>query len=126
MLIFQKSLEIYFQKVHPKNYIVYEEQNQNLNSPPITYRYSSSIQNLYAHYYYTEKEVSRDDLVRLRENLAPLKIDVIYVNALIDRSKKSLFTFDMDSTLIKEEVIDELARKKGVYDLDGLSYFAGC
>ncbi|MBP7283002.1 MAG: phosphoserine phosphatase SerB [Leptospiraceae bacterium] len=89
-------------------------------SPPITYRYSSSIQNLYAHYYYTEKEVSRDDLVRLRENLAPLKIDVIYVNALIDRSKKSLFTFDMDSTLIKEEVIDELARKKGVYDLVSL------
>lgn len=84
--------------------------------PEAQYRYSTSIHNLFGHYY-DASLVSRENLVKLREELEILKTDVIYVDKLLERGNKSLFTFDMDSTLIKEEVIDELARKKGVFEL---------
>ncbi|MBK8395597.1 MAG: phosphoserine phosphatase SerB [Leptospiraceae bacterium] len=86
-------------------------------SNSVGYRYSSSIQNIFAHYFETDGIFSKEELVHLREKFAPQKIDVLFVEQLLDRTQSSLFTFDMDSTLIKEEVIDELARKKGVYDL---------
>jgi phosphoserine phosphatase SerB len=35
----------------------------------------------------------------------------------IFRTRKRMFVFDMDSTLIDQEVIDELAREAGVYDV---------
>ncbi len=82
----------------------------------LKYRYSSSIKNLYAHYFDLIEPISKEDIILMREVLFEFKIDVIWVESLIDRSLKSLFAFDMDSTLIKEEVIDEIARKKGVYD----------
>jgi phosphoserine phosphatase len=80
------------------------------------YRYSSSIETLYAHYFDTEIPIDRDSLIQIREKFFTQKVDVLSVDRLLDRRNKSLFAFDMDSTLIKEEVIDELARKKGVYD----------
>ena len=52
----------------------------------------------------------------IRKSLFHLKVDVLLVDKLLDRNLNSLFAFDMDSTLIKEEVIDEIARKKGVYE----------
>lgn len=57
---------------------------------------------------------SREDLVRLRSELSRFRIDVLSVKRRI--VGQSLFCFDMDSTLIREEVIDELARFAGVYE----------
>ncbi|KAI8903389.1 HAD-like domain-containing protein, partial [Gorgonomyces haynaldii] len=45
-----------------------------------------------------------------------LKVDIGVQLDTIDRSHKRLVVFDMDSTLIQQEVIDELARELGVYD----------
>jgi phosphoserine phosphatase len=89
-----------------------------LNSLSINaiYRYSSSIENLYAHYYDTDILIGKPELNQIRDALFTLKIDVLSVEKLLDRNSNSLFAFDMDSTLIKEEVIDELAREKGVYE----------
>ena len=44
------------------------------------------------------------------------KIDAIVQNNNIFRKEKRLVIFDMDSTLIQQEVIDELAREAGVYE----------
>lgn len=62
----------------------------------------------------TEKNLKREELVALRSELSSLKIDIIQVSRHLQ--SRSLFCFDMDSTLIREEVIDELARFAGVYD----------
>jgi phosphoserine phosphatase len=60
--------------------------------------------------------LSRDQILHIRNQLAEDKIDFLVINSLLPKSKESLFVFDMDSTVIKEEVIDELARKHGVYE----------
>lgn len=82
----------------------------------INYRYSSSMNGLYAHYFTNEINITKEDLVNFRKSLFHLKVDVLLIENLLDRNLKSLFAFDMDSTLIKEEVIDEIARIKGVYE----------
>jgi phosphoserine phosphatase len=45
-----------------------------------------------------------------------LKIDIAFQHESIFRRNRRLFAFDMDSTLIEGEVIDELARLAGVAD----------
>src|SRR6185437_13323294 len=45
-----------------------------------------------------------------------LNVDVALQSESHYRRAKRLVVFDMDSTLIQGEVIDELAREKGVYD----------
>lgn len=45
-----------------------------------------------------------------------LNVDIVIRNGACDVSKLRLVCFDMDSTLIKAEVIDELARRHGVGD----------
>ncbi|PJZ49528.1 phosphoserine phosphatase SerB [Leptospira saintgironsiae] len=57
----------------------------------------------------------REELVYLRQELQRFrKIDLIQIFSFL--SNEALFCFDMDSTLIREEVIDELARYAGVYE----------
>ncbi|XDD51817.1 phosphoserine phosphatase SerB [Leptospira sp. WS92.C1] len=56
------------------------------------------------------------ELIFIREIFAKKKSDLLQVSGLLDPKKKSFFAFDMDSTLIRQEVIDELARLAGVYD----------
>jgi phosphoserine phosphatase len=46
-----------------------------------------------------------------------LKIDIAFQRESIFRRNRRLFAFDMDSTLIEGEVIDELAKLAGVADL---------
>ncbi len=58
--------------------------------------------------------LSRDQLIVLRQEFFSEKIDLIQISQYIEGD--SLFCFDMDSTLIQEEVIDELARFAGVYE----------
>ncbi|WP_246053054.1 phosphoserine phosphatase SerB [Leptospira semungkisensis] len=62
-----------------------------------------------------DRSLSREELVYLRQELHRFrKIDLIQISSFIQG--ESLFCFDMDSTLIREEVIDELARFAGVYE----------
>ncbi|PJZ55046.1 phosphoserine phosphatase SerB [Leptospira adleri] len=62
------------------------------------------------------KKLDAKELFDLRKKIADKNSDLLQVDRLLDPKKKTLFTFDMDSTLIQEEVIDELARLAGVYD----------
>jgi phosphoserine phosphatase len=59
---------------------------------------------------------SKASLVEIRNSIAPHQIDVLCFDSYIDKTKPNLFSFDMDSTVIQEEVIDELARKHGVFE----------
>lgn len=58
----------------------------------------------------------REIILTIRKKLAEHQIDFLFLKTLLPKDKESLFVFDMDSTVIKEEVIDELARKHGVYE----------
>ncbi|EMI61725.1 phosphoserine phosphatase SerB [Leptospira noguchii] len=60
--------------------------------------------------------LERSELLQWRETFSKKGADLIQVNRLLDSKEKSFFAFDMDSTLICEEVIDELARLAGVYE----------
>ena len=50
------------------------------------------------------------------ETAHDLKIDIAFQREGIFRRNRRLFAFDMDSTLIEGEVIDELAKLAGVAD----------
>lgn len=61
--------------------------------------------------------LSKSDLhSRLLELSSELSIDCSFQTDNMYRRMRRLICFDMDSTLIQAEVIDELARKHGVYD----------
>ncbi|BDA79793.1 phosphoserine phosphatase SerB [Leptospira kobayashii] len=60
--------------------------------------------------------LSREELVDLRLSVASDRVDVLQMENHLNPKEPSLFCFDMDSTVIQEEVIDELARKHGVYE----------
>lgn len=62
------------------------------------------------------RKLDRSELIAVREIFAKRNSDLLQVDKLLDAKKKSFFAFDMDSTLIQQEVIDELARMAGVYD----------
>ncbi|GBF50151.1 phosphoserine phosphatase SerB [Leptospira ryugenii] len=59
---------------------------------------------------------NRSELLKLREVAAKQKLDYLEVDNLISPNESSVFCFDMDSTVIQEEVIDELARRHGVFE----------
>ncbi|PJZ40418.1 phosphoserine phosphatase SerB [Leptospira kmetyi] len=62
------------------------------------------------------RKLDRSELLSIRETFAKRNSDLLQVDQLLDSKKKSFFAFDMDSTLIQQEVIDELARLAGVYE----------
>lgn len=62
------------------------------------------------------RKLDRSELLSIRETFAKRNSDLLQVGQLLDAKKKSFFAFDMDSTLIQQEVIDELARLAGVYE----------
>lgn len=67
-------------------------------------------------YCFVNDRFTRDELCEWREWLSAYSADVIQVNSLLQSGQPAQFVFDMDSTIIKQEVIDELARAYGVYD----------
>jgi phosphoserine phosphatase len=75
-----------------------------------------SINNIQGYYLYFHKSFTKEEILNFRESLIEYSIDLLYLPGLLDPNKKSLFVFDMDSTLIKEEIIDEIARYNGIYD----------
>jgi phosphoserine phosphatase len=78
------------------------------------YLTSSSIENMLGSYF---EEVSTEQFLELRKIFSENQIDILSIPELIPPNQKSFFCFDMDSTLIKEEVIDELAKEKNVFEL---------
>ena len=63
------------------------------------------------------KNPSRERIKSVFETLSDAhKVDVFCTTEEIFRTPKRLIAFDMDSTLIQAEVIDEMARVHGVYD----------
>jgi phosphoserine phosphatase len=76
---------------------------------------NKKINNLYGYYLYTKIDYNKDYIIQLRNELSVLCIDILYLPNLLSFNKNSLFIFDMDSTLIKEEIIDEIARLNNVY-----------
>ncbi|MBQ0046241.1 MAG: phosphoserine phosphatase SerB [Prevotellaceae bacterium] len=60
-----------------------------------------------------DKEALHGSLMKLSHDL---EIDCSFQTDNMFRRMRRLICFDMDSTLIQEECIDELARKHGVYD----------
>jgi phosphoserine phosphatase SerB len=66
--------------------------------------------------YFSSKEEQLRDLHDILFQLSQeIKVDLSLQKDDIYRRHKRLFVFDMDSTLIQQEVIDELAREAGVY-----------
>lgn len=63
---------------------------------------------------FVERSITREELVSLRKVLFSARVDVLQIERRI--KNESLFCFDMDSTLIQQEVVDELARFAGVYE----------
>lgn len=60
-----------------------------------------------------EWEVPRKEVLTLATELG---VDIVVMSEKEARQTRKLVCFDMDSTLIQAEVIDELAREWGVYD----------
>lgn len=83
---------------------------------PFKRDFSKTLYGMNADYYLLERLMDREALVSIRKILAESGADLIQTAGLINPKEKSIFVFDMDSTLIKEEVIDELARANGVYE----------
>ena len=65
---------------------------------------------------YFDAEPGPGQVLELRRMLETEEADVLYLDRLLSPDQKSMFVFDMDSTLIRQEVIDEIARSAGVYD----------
>lgn len=61
-------------------------------------------------------EIERNKLIEWRRELSQYSTDIIQINSFLQNDQPALFAFDMDSTVIQQEVIDELARVHGVYD----------
>jgi phosphoserine phosphatase len=70
---------------------------------------------LKALYLYTNSVLSLEELHAIRNKLLSFKIDILQVEKLLNKNIESLIVFDMDSTLIKQEIIDELAKSIEVY-----------
>ena len=61
----------------------------------------------------TDEEKLKEDFIRVSQETG---VDIAFQEDNIYRRNRRLVCFDMDSTLIQTEVIDELARRAGVYD----------
>lgn len=57
-----------------------------------------------------------ENIFELRKKLSEMRSDIISVKTFFRKERRTLFAFDMDSTLIEQEVIDELAGFAGVFD----------
>ncbi len=105
------------------NVLLFISEKNNFSIELIQSEYKNSldyrekkINNLYGYYIYTKVDYNKEYIYNLREQLTAYSIDLLYLTNLLSLNKKSLFVFDMDSTLIQEEIIDEIARINNVYN----------
>ena len=59
---------------------------------------------------------TKEEILEFRSQFSSLSEDILFLDKLFHKDQKTLIVFDMDSTLIQQEIIDELARYAGVYD----------
>jgi phosphoserine phosphatase len=64
----------------------------------------------------SQSEISASSLEFLRQSAESAALDVFIESEALYRTPRKLFAFDMDSTLIQAEIIDELAALAGVKD----------
>lgn len=74
------------------------------------------VLDFYCCYYTSEVLFSSEKVQSILNECRSSNYDAIFVNQLLNPKQESLFVFDMDSTLIQQEVIDEIARECGVYE----------
>ena len=82
---------------------------------PIIKKVKKEFLNLNAIYLYINTKLTLLELHTIRNKLIFLKIDIIQIEKLLNKNIESLLVFDMDSTLIKQEIIDELAKSIKVF-----------
>jgi phosphoserine phosphatase len=99
--------------------------NQNHISPvqewinthhQLNHFHTVSIGEWTAFYCDTVNIILREELTGWRKELRTFSADILQSESLLQPDQQTLFAFDMDSTVIQQEVIDELARAHGVYD----------
>lgn len=93
-----------------------KKQGKALSSFAYSYLGNKSYKDINCYYYECDHRILASDKLEIRNALDPFDMDVLFVSSLLDLDKPALFAFDMDSTLIQEEVIDEIARENGVYE----------
>lgn len=93
-----------------------EKHSDPINGLNLSYLGYKSYKTFQCFYYRSISKITFDYKVKIRAKLAPLQMDVLFIPDFLDPTKPALFVFDMDSTLIKQEVIDEIARENGVYE----------
>ncbi|MEM7183892.1 MAG: phosphoserine phosphatase SerB [Spirochaetota bacterium] len=103
-----------------------EDQSENLKKFLKESRESAYFANLFlqrcfngisASYYEVQQKIGREVVLTTRRNIQQqFHGELLSIGQLLDPKKPVLFAFDMDSTVIRQEVIDELARHHGVYD----------
>ncbi len=94
-----------------------EEIQQSLRETEFKNRQITRLLNHTALFYTGEEEhINRQGLLRLRSKFDSMQIDVISIPEYFFIQPPKLVFFDMDSTVIQEEVIDELARENGVFE----------
>lgn len=99
------------------SYLLFYTKDQSFhNSTEFELVHVKKIAEYYCCYYLPKVELSSEEIKRILENWRSVSSDAIFIKQLINPQKESLFVFDMDSTLIQQEVIDEIAREFGVYE----------
>lgn len=88
--------------------LFYLQQNRE-----IRHRFSFNISSLEIE---VDEIPTRSELLECRSFFSAKKIDVLVIQSYINPTLPNIFCFDMDSTVIQQEVIDELARKHGVFE----------
>ncbi len=88
---------------------------KNKNLPNLKYAGMRNQNGVFCYYWESEFDLNLDHQSKIRNVNTGVETDFLFINKLLDTKKESLFAFDMDSTLIEQEVIDELARANGVY-----------
>lgn len=95
--------------------IIYSIKNLFPSLKNFTRLFTKKIFEIYCSYYSLNTYISQEEISSILTHLRASGLDAIFVPNLLDPQKESLFVFDMDSTLIQQEVIDEIAKECGVY-----------
>ncbi|MCB1141877.1 MAG: phosphoserine phosphatase SerB [Leptospiraceae bacterium] len=87
-----------------------------LEGIPSTRHSRRSFNDFYCTAFELENQLENDDLKKIKQTSSKYNLDVLYIQHFLSSEKPTFFAFDMDSTLINQEVIDEIAKFNEVYD----------
>jgi phosphoserine phosphatase len=107
---------MYLLQIIHKDFALTQASLQTLEGlPSFQFIKSQNKNELVCNYWKFTESLSSDLQSKIRNNFQNSMSDFLFIDAFINPKKEFLFAFDMDSTLIQQEVIDELARANGVY-----------